>query len=232
MRTKSQQYLPKKELVTTPLKDPAIGLYREVVIDWNDHLTKRRQLEKTDMPPYLLLPEIQELLAVIQREGKPELHFLINTLWHTGARISEALDLRRENFHLNEKHPYIEIPNAKRGKKKKTWRILPLADEDYVKEARLHLGGRGGRKRESIFTISPNAAWKYLTGPVARRTSVRPLSPHVLRHSFAVNAVLHLVPIGVLRVWMGHSSLEATSVYTQILSIDTFEFMKWVRYNQ
>jgi integrase len=48
--------------------------------------------------------------------------------------------------------------------------------------------------------------------------------PHVLRHSFAVNAVLQRVPLPILQRWMRHSDINNTMVYLQILSQDTRDF--------
>ena len=76
------------------------------VIDWN-YLLKRRAklLDIVDgLPPYLLLPEMRALLHHTQN---PHLRFFINTIWHTGARISEALMLKPEHFYLDD--PDINI---------------------------------------------------------------------------------------------------------------------------
>ncbi len=48
--------------------------------------------------------------------------------------------------------------------------------------------------------------------------------PHVLRHSFSVNAVLQRVPLPILQKWLGHSDIKNTMVYLQILSQDTRDF--------
>lgn len=223
-------YFPKEEGLTTAEVIPGLGIGTHIQIDWNHQWQVRKRLSNTAMKPYLLQPEVSEVLKLIEAMQRPELHFLVNTLWHTGARISEALELRREHFYLEEmEYPYVEIPNTKRRKKKRTYRILPLADDAYLKEARLFLGGLGGRQSDRVFRLTRNAAWKALTG-LKRHIRIQPLNPHAFRHSFAVNAVLHLIPIGILSSWMGHTNLNATSVYAAVFNIDTFQFMRWVKY--
>ena len=52
---------------------------------------------------------------------------------------------------------------------------------------------------------------------------------HKFRHTFAVKAIMDNVPLNVLQQWLGHSSVFATSIYTQITGMDTSEFMGRVR---
>lgn len=51
------------------------------------------------MPKYLLAPEVAGLLHYLPDWNQ---HAFINTLWNTGARLNEALALRRRDFHLND----------------------------------------------------------------------------------------------------------------------------------
>ena len=70
-----------------------------VVIDWH-YWQKRRTLMaqvNTELPQYLVLPEIHR---VLEKALNPQLHFLLNLMWHTGARITEALSVTREDLIL------------------------------------------------------------------------------------------------------------------------------------
>lgn len=58
----------------------------------------------TELPKYLLAPEISALLHYLPEWGQ---HAFINTLWNTGARVNEALALRRQDFHLNDDIPHV-----------------------------------------------------------------------------------------------------------------------------
>ncbi len=64
----------------------------------------------TEMPKYLLAPEVAGLLHYLPDWNQ---HAFINTLWNTGARLNEALALRRRDFHLNEEIPHVVIRTAK-----------------------------------------------------------------------------------------------------------------------
>lgn len=95
---------------------------------------KRRPvvLKHTTVPLYLLLPEVRTLLALALHANT---HLLLNTLWHTGARISEALALTPSHFHLEGEHSYVSLAMLKgRGRPKTRCRgeaiarMVPIAD--------------------------------------------------------------------------------------------------------
>lgn len=95
----------------------------------------------TELPKYLLAPEISALLHYLPEWGQ---HAFINTLWNTGARVNEALALRRRDFHLNDDIPHVVIRTAKQrragGGRPKKWksanRVIPPSDPVYVDEMR------------------------------------------------------------------------------------------------
>ena len=217
----------------TPL--PAAGEIR-VEIDWPLLLEQRQAvLDHSDLPPYLLLPEVHAL-----RDAAPDDNtlLLIDTLWHTGARISECLALTPGHFHLDDRASHVSIQSLKkRGRPSRRAaqqkpRLLPLADEAYLRRLRRYLGSHGLRRRERLFPLTRSAVNKRLDRLVAGMRdapSIR-VTPHVLRHSFAVNAVLHGTPLPVLQRWLGHSDVQSTMIYTQVLTLETHHLMQRIRF--
>jgi site-specific recombinase XerD len=45
---------------------------------------------------------------------------------------------------------------------------------------------------------------------------IKPISPHVWRHSTAVHLLEAGVEVNVIRAWLGHASLETTNRYAEI----------------
>jgi integrase len=94
-----------------------------------------------DLPRYLLAPEVAGLLHFLPDWTQ---HSLINLLWNTGARLNEALALRRRDFRLNVAMPDAVVRTAKqrrtgRGrpvKGKSVNRSVPLTDPQFVDELR------------------------------------------------------------------------------------------------
>ena len=130
---------------------------------------------------------------------------LILFLYASGVRISEALELKRDDI----EDGWLRVRHAK-GQKE---RIVPLSKNsiDAIDRYLLLRGFsceyvwcnyKGGRlSRISAFGITK----KYLG-----------VSPHVLRHSYATALVSGGADLRVVQELLGHSSLLTTQIYTHI----------------
>ncbi len=194
----------------------------------------------TALPRYLLAPEVAALLYYLPDWSQ---HAFINTLWNSGARLNEALALRRRDFHLNEQIPYVVLRTAKQrrssgGRPRKGTspnRVIPLSDPAYVDEIRrLFASTReqfeedsvtGERRALPVWTVSDRTVRNWLARAVASagRDGVRfsiPVIPHAFRHSFAMHLLYGHVHPKVLQSLMGHEKFESTEIYTKIFALD------------
>lgn len=194
----------------------------------------------TEMPKYLLAPEVTALLHYLPDWSQ---HAFINTLWNTGARLNEALALRRRDFHLNEQIPHVVLRTAKQrrssgGRPKKGTspnRVVPLSDPVYIDEMRrLFASTRerfeddsltGERRAMPVWTVSDRTVRNWLGRAVdaAGRDGVRfsiSVIPHAFRHSFAMHLLYGHVHPKILQGLMGHEKFESTEVYTRIFALD------------
>lgn len=204
-----------------------------VVIDWA-YWQKRRALVlrvNQDIPQYLVLPEIH---TVLEHALNQELHCLLNLLWHTGARISEALAITREDLELNTvRDSLVILANSKRkvGRPSKRAkhdpkRIVPITDARFMDELRRYLATVNPKQGERIFRLNRQQVHyqlqkieRGLTLPIAS------LSAHTFRHSFAVNLLLQGRGIRVVQSLLGHADLASTEVYLKVLSGETHHLM-------
>ena len=159
------------------------------------------------LPKFLSYEAILQGLDMIDRSSWIGLrdYALILFLYASGARISEALELSRNDI----EGEWLYIRHAK-GEKE---RIVPLAAmareaiEEYLREAPfekdyLWNNYRGGKlSRISAYKITQ----KYLG-----------VSPHVLRHSYATSLIRGGADLRVVQELLGHASLLTTQVYTHI----------------
>ena len=210
-------------------------------IDW-ERLARQRQAfldNNTTLPAYLLLPEIRGILDITPHANH---HLLVSTLWHTGARISEALALTPKSFVLDGENSFVMLKTLKQrgrprgGVIRPEGRIVPIRDSVYLQEIVRYLATHKPKPGERLFNVTRQAIDKRLR-QVAQAyqerfkhaLSIAP-SAHTFRHSFAVNAVLHGVPLTVLQTWLGHKHLETTAIYAQVLAVETGHLMAWVEY--
>jgi integrase/recombinase XerD len=148
---------------------------------------------------------------------------LLEFLYGTGARISEATGLDIDELQLDD-DPVVRLA-GKGGKH----RVVPVggyavrALEAYLVRARpaltaasrrvsvtpaVFLNARGGR-------LTRQGAWGVLRA-AADRAGLRDVSPHTLRHSFATHMLDGGADIRVVQELLGHASVTTTQVYTLI----------------
>lgn len=161
---------------------------------------------------------------------------LLTVLLRTGARISEALMLKPSDFDLaTGSIKLVTLKKNIRTDKMKEYAIknlpkrrLPMHQE--LKDATMayfidmHIDSRSW---DLLFPISRITVDKYLT-KIEKSTGIK-INAHKFRHTFAVRCLLDGVPVNVVQKWLAHSSLIVTSVYADVLSMDTSIFMKQVR---
>lgn len=227
--------------MTLPVEAVRAGtLQRSVHIDW-DYLVERRPvvLTHSTLPPYLLLPEVHALLDQALHSNH---HLMVNTLWHTGARISECLSLTRSAFHLDGEHSHVSLKVAKgRGRPRTNAsgdpvpRLVPITDPAYLLELERYFTTHHLSSGDRLFPIGRHGAAKRIRTLVERTRkagTAMPINvtPHTFRHSFAVNAVLHGVPLPVIKQWLGHRNIQSTEIYTQVLAAETGHLMQWMAF--
>ncbi|WP_020495683.1 site-specific tyrosine recombinase XerD [Sciscionella marina] len=143
---------------------------------------------------------------------------LLEVLYSTGARISEAVGCDIDDVHGSERTILL------RGKGGKD-RIVPIgmpaleAMDAYLVRARPGFAAKG-RGTGAVFLnqrggrLSRQSAWQVLR-TAAERAGIRvPVSPHTLRHSFATHLLEGGADVRVVQELLGHASVTTTQVYT------------------
>jgi integrase/recombinase XerD len=150
---------------------------------------------------------------------------LLEFLYGTGARISEATGLDIDELQLDSEDPMVRLV-GKGGKH----RVVPVgsyavrAVEAYLVRARPALAGASLRGTPAVFLnarggrLTRQGAWGALRA-AADRAGLDPgtdVSPHTLRHSFATHMLDGGADIRVVQELLGHASVTTTQVYTLI----------------
>ena len=179
------------------------------------------------LPAYLLLPEVHRLLDATLNDRH---RLLFNVLWQTGSRISEALAVRPKDLVLdNPMNSYVSLETLKRaaGRKKTVTRpsrrVVPIVNEGLLLELKRYIETHRCKRLSPLFDLSRQAvdnAIKHWAGQLNPPLSIHP-SAHTLRHSFAVNHLLHGQSLKDISAWLGHTSLKTTLIYLNVLGSDT-----------
>jgi integrase/recombinase XerD len=166
------------------------------------------------LPQFLSFIQIQNAIKMIDRSswlGQRD-YALILFLYATGARISEALSLARDDI----EGEWLHIRHAK-GEKE---RIVPIAkvakvaiDTYLASLEKDHKHVWCNYKGDKLSRISAyKITQKYLG-----------VSPHVLRHSYATSLISGGADLRVVQELLGHASLLTTQIYTHIQKQDLKE---------
>ncbi|MDT7628212.1 MAG: integrase/recombinase XerD [Pseudonocardiales bacterium] len=145
---------------------------------------------------------------------------LLELLYSTGARISEAVGLDLDDVDDGERTVLLD---GKGGKQ----RLVPIgrpaveALHAYLVRARPALALRG-RGTPAVFLnargsrLSRQSAWQVLKDTAERAGITATVSPHTLRHSFATHLLEGGADVRVVQELLGHASVTTTQVYTLV----------------
>jgi integrase/recombinase XerD len=169
----------------------------------------------------LSVGEARRLLESVDGDAPLDLRdrALLELLYGSGLRVSEATGLTAESVHLRD--GYLVV----RGKGDKE-RAVPLTGP-ATKAVRRYLGdGRdalaGKRTADALFLnrrggpLSRMGVWRVLRRRVADAGLPDEVHPHMLRHSFATHLLEGGADLRVIQELLGHASVTTTQIYTQV----------------
>lgn len=183
------------------------------------------------LPKALSVSEVQALLDSTVGDDPSALRdrALLEFLYATGARISEALSLTIDDIVDDNLRCAPAVRVTGKGNKQ---RIVPVgsfardAMDAYLTRSRPALVSARGTAAAMVFVgnrggaLSRQNAWLILRGAAERAQLTQALSPHTLRHSFATHVLAGGADIRVVQELLGHSSVSTTQIYTKV-TIDT-----------
>ena len=174
------------------------------------------------LPQILTNKEIELLLAqpaCVDEKGYRD-KAMLELMYATGIRVSELIDLNLDDVNIDV--GVIKCANAKKG------RVIPLypaalkALKVYLKEVR---GSMLADLEEQALFVNVNGArmsrqgfWKILKHYQQAAGIEKEITPHTLRHSFAVHLLENGADIDSLQELMGHCDISSTQVYTQMVN--------------
>jgi integrase/recombinase XerD len=169
----------------------------------------------------LTFAEVEALLAAPKRDTPRGLRdaAMMEVLYATGLRVSELLRLRLGDLHLDA--GYLRCWG--KGSKE---RVVPLGSEadatlqGYLANARPAL--LRDRRTDYLFVnprggaISRQGFWKIIKRYGRQAGITTPLSPHIVRHSFATHLLENGADLRAVQIMLGHADISTTQIYTHV----------------
>lgn len=185
-----------------------------------DLISYKRKMQT--LPHVLAIAEIEAIIDCVDATTPLGLRDLamLEFLYGTGCRISEALNFTRSDFFAAEAFAQIT------GKGRKT-RLVPVGEvavmamENYLKFGRPSLANplisqdifflnNRGRK------LSRMGAWKIIRKYLDAAGIEKKASPHTFRHSFATHLLEGGADLRAVQEMLGHANISTTQLYTHI----------------
>jgi integrase/recombinase XerD len=136
---------------------------------------------------------------------------LIKTLFQTGARVSEFVNIKADEVFFEEQ--MILFSNAKGGKS----RYVPILPQ-LAQELRTHLCHRTtGYLFETVRNAqySPRRIQQIIKETADEAKITKRVYPYLLRHSVATTLLERGMPLEQIQKFLGHSKLETTQIYAE-----------------
>lgn len=170
-------------------------------------------LSVSEVNKLLSMPNVSKPLGVRDRA-------MLETLYATGLRVSELVNLRLVDLHL----PMKLIQTVGKGDRE---RIIPIGDvaidwiTQYLKTTRIDLL-RKRTNTDFVFLnahgrrLTRQAIWQMIKKYVKLAGIKRHVTPHTLRHSFATHLLENGADLRIVQELLGHADISTTQIYTHI----------------
>ena len=169
------------------------------------------------------LPEILSVEEVDRLLKQPDIrtpkgirdNAMMELLYATGMRVSELIHLRTTDINLQM--GYVVCHDSDKE------RIIPIGNVSRNAILQYMEHSRGffvkNKKESSLFTncsgksMSRQGFWKVLKGYAVDAGIHRDITPHTLRHSFAVHMLQNGADVKSVQEMLGHSDISSTQIY-------------------
>ena len=174
------------------------------------------------LPQILTGREIELLLAqpvCVDAKGFRD-KAMLEVMYATGIRVSELIELNIDDVNLD-----LGIIKCASSKKSRAIPLYPAALRAltiYIREIRAAMVAN--TDETALFVningvrMSRQGFWKILKHYQAMAHIDKEITPHTLRHSFAVHLLENGADIGSLQELMGHSDISSTQMYTHLIN--------------
>jgi integrase/recombinase XerD len=147
---------------------------------------------------------------------------MLHLLYATGMRVSELVALNLDHIDLEQ----ATVVCAGRNVKNRRARVLPLPPlaldqlKNYLQAARQRLT-QHHPDEQALFVnhhgerLTRQGFWLIIKG-YARQANIQDITPHMLRHSFAILMLQNGMELRSVQELLGHAHIATTQVYSQL----------------
>jgi integrase/recombinase XerD len=161
------------------------------------------------LPTILTRDEVKLLIDSVKRKKHK---LIIMTLYSSGLRVSELVNLKIKDLELEQKMGWVR---SGKGAKDRMF----IISEKLVEKLKGYIENRG--REEHLFKghngpMTPRSLQKAISLAAKRAGIGKEVTPHVLRHTFATHMLESGVDLRKIQMLLGHSQLNTTQLYLNL----------------
>lgn len=174
------------------------------------------------LPQILTGREIEQLLAqpvCVDPKGFRD-KAMLEVMYATGIRVSELIELDVDDVNIEQ-----GVIKCSSAKKTRTIPLYPAALKSlsvYLRDIRNSMIADPSERALFVnisgVRMSRQGFWKILKHYQDAAHIEKEITPHTLRHSFAVHLLENGADLGSLQELMGHSDISSTQMYTHLIN--------------
>ena len=145
---------------------------------------------------------------------------MMELLYATGIRVSELIDLNIGDINLKSGMLYRK--SARSDRAIPIYPTAVAAVSNYISRVRRAI--IGGEEGEALFInlngrrLTRQGFWKIMKGYAEQAKIDKDITPHTLRHSFALHLLENGAELKDIQEMLGHADISSTQVYVHILN--------------
>ena len=174
------------------------------------------------LPDCLSTDEVERLLDAPDLDKTDEIRdkAMLETMYSSGLRVSEIINLEVKNVNLNRGVIQVFGKGAKERK-------VPLGDYaiEYIQKYVTQVRNKNPKKDSKYLFLTKYGdplTRQYFFKMIRKYAFIaginRPISPHILRHSFATHLLENDADLRAVQEMLGHTNIATTQIYTHVSS--------------
>lgn len=162
--------------------------------------------------PIIEILTVDEIKKLINFTNNVKHKLIIKLLYGCGLRVSELVNLKRENINFDEGLIHIEFAKGKKDRFVKIPESIRDDLQKYLDLTQTNLVFESARGSK----LTTATIQKIIKNSAKKSAIKKEVYPHLLRHSFATHLLEQGTDLRLIQKLLGHSNIKTTQIYTQI----------------
>ncbi len=180
---------------------------------------------------FLKLKQIERLILApnIKEQGGLRDRAILETLFSTGLRVSELVQLNLEQFPIKDNQKYLELTIKGKGNKPRViffserclfWINKYMQSRRHIMDKALFVNFIKGAEKKPTRRLTTRSIENIVKKYVKIAGLDIATSPHTLRHSYATDLLSQGVDLRMIQEFLGHRNIITTQIYTHVTNKD------------